>query len=129
MNQPPVIVIINKKPYTLNTVDNESLQQIPAEDRRQLVTLLEKLKQLDAPVQSTSRPKTLSSESLQAVMTDPVNQAVNSGRLHSGDADAVMAQLIMEDKLNKKPPLTKHVIHKWLAVVMTVIVLTVFIFS
>ena len=129
MNQPPVIVIINKKPYTLNLADNKSLHQIPVEDRRQLVTLLEKIKQLDAPVPAIARQRTAASETSQVTTSYPVNKSVNAERLHSGDADAVMAQLIMEDQLNKKPPLTKQAIHKWLAVVMAVIFFTVLIFS
>ncbi|MDH5613226.1 MAG: hypothetical protein OEY66_12315 [Gammaproteobacteria bacterium] len=128
MNQPPVIVIINKKPYTLTATDSETIRAIPTEDRQQLIALLEALKLQESPVPASAMPISAGTNAPSyTAATDPgsVNvpdhQTINRERLHSGDADALMAQLIMEENLNKKPGLTKQSIHKWTAVIAVIV--------
>ena len=48
MNQPKIIVIINKKPYILYASDVESIRSIPSAERQQLITLLESIKKQES---------------------------------------------------------------------------------
>jgi hypothetical protein len=128
MKQSPIIVIINKKPYTLYTSDIESIRDIPNADRQQLVTLLEAIKQLNNPAQSVTQQVTAKVGLTSQVAEDaPDIASMRPERLRSGDADAVMAQLIMEEDLNKNPGLTKHSIYKWIGGAAVIIILLVII--
>ena len=118
MKQRPIIVIINKKPYTLYASDKESLSNLSETDRQQLITLLEAIKHLEFPVKSVTEP-----------VAGRVNASTQTVNLHSGDADAIMAQLIMQEELNKKPEITKHSIHKWMAVTAASIILLILFLS
>ncbi len=136
MKQPPIIVIVNKKPYTFSANDTEVIRSIPSADRQQLITLLEAIKQQEnqsqasdqqaAAMASATSTSTLASTAAGAG-NSPIPQAMNRERLHNGDADALMAQLIMEENLNKKPTLTKRSIHKWTAIVALIVFVLVLI--
>jgi hypothetical protein len=128
MRQPPIIIIINKKPYTVSATDIESIRNMPGADRQQLITLLEAIKQQEIPVQVVSQ------QTVTGVNAFPLSaptgntssfQPISAQRLGSGDVDAVMAQLIMEEKLNKKPELTKQSIQKWTVIIAFIILLLV----
>lgn len=134
MKQPPIIVIVNKKPYTFSANDTEVIRSIPSADRQQLITLLEAIKQQENQSQASvqqaaamaSATSTLASTAAGAG-NSPIPQAMNRERLHNGDADALMAQLIMEENLNKKPTLTKRSIYKWTAIVALIVFVLVLI--
>lgn len=132
MKQPPIIVIVNKKPYTFSANDTEVIRSIPSADRQQLISLLEAIKQHEIQSQASVQQAAARSSAASTVAStaagasnSPVLQAMNTERLHSGDADALMAQLIMEENLNKKPALTKQSIHKWTAIVALIVFLLV----
>ena len=129
MRKTPVIVIINKKPYTLDVNNADILASMPDEDRQQLIQILEVIKN-----QEHSRQASTGTVAETLLKTKPVtpnstntfsSQSNNLDRLHSGDADAVMAQLIMEEELNKKPATSKLSIHKWMIIVAIVVILLV----
>ena len=135
MKQPEIIVIINGQSYRLCASDIESIHNISDIDRKQLITLLGVVKGVDSAKQGSSQQvaakvSTSSQSKAPAFSTDITsdNQGKSPERLRSGDADAVMAQLIMEDDLNKKPALTKHTIHKAIAITAVVIILLILIF-
>ena len=134
MKQSPIIVIINKKTYTLCASDVESIRNIPNADRQQLVTLLETIKRIESPVQPVAEQVAAKvNATLQAATTVssagsmPDYRNMMPENLNSGDADAVMAQLIMEEGLKKKPGITKHSIYKWVVGVAVIIILLVLI--
>jgi hypothetical protein len=52
---------------------------------------------------------------------------VKPERLGSGDIDALMARLVVEDNRNRKPVLTKHGIYKAIGALAVIVVLFVFI--
>ena len=134
MKQPEIIVSINGQSYRLCASDIESIRNIPDVDRQQLITLLEAVKGVDSAtrdsIQQLAAKVSTSSQSIaSALSTDitPDNQGKSPERLRSGDVDAVMAQLIMEEDLKKKPALTKYTIHKWVAITAVVIILLILI--
>lgn len=132
MKKSPIIIIINKKPYTLYLDDEKSIRSLPKIDRQQLITLLEAVKRLEEPVQSVREPiATKVNVSTQAdnIASVPGNLNVKSAGMGSGDADALMAQLIIQEELNKKPEITKQTIHKWVAGSAIAIILLILIFS
>ena len=125
MKQSEIIVIINKKPYTFSASNTEAIRSIPGADRQLLITVLEAVKREESSVQLAA-DSILSSQV--AVSTSCVsNREVLPERLRSGDVDAVMAQLTMEEDLKKKPGLTKQTIHKWMAAVAVSIILLILI--
>jgi len=128
MYQSPIIVIVNKKPYTLRPTDIEAIRTMPAADRQQLISLLEVIRQQENQTQASTQQVVdrVSSPSYTATAVAdagnaPVHLNMSPERLRSGDVDALMAQLIMEENLNKKPALTKQSIHKWTAIVAVIV--------
>ena len=129
MRKTPVIVIINKKPYTLDVNSADILATMPDEDRQQLIQIFEVIKNQAHSTQASTGTVAESSIQTKPVIPNTTNtsspQSNNLDRLHSGDADAVMAQLIMEEELNKKPAPSKQSIHKWMIIVAIVVILLV----
>ena len=112
MNQPAITVIINNNSYSLSANNLEAIRRIPTADRQHLIALLELVKQQQSATQSPPvRPITTESS--------------RSERLGSGDVDSLMAQLIMEEKSQQKPGLTKQTIYKWVGGVAVVIIILV----
>lgn len=125
MKQSEIIVIINKKPYTLSATNTEAIRSIPGADRQQLITVLEAIKREEGSVQLAA--DSILSSQVTASTSCVSNQEVLPERLRNGDVDAVMAQLTMEEDLKKKPGLTKQTIHKWMAAVVVCIILLILI--
>ena len=123
MKQSTITFIINKKPYSLNASDTEAIRNMPDADRKQLITLLEVI-QREAGSTTTVGQSAASTVNISS-NSSTTSIGNSSERLRSGDADAIMAQLIMEDELNRKPPVTRHTIHKWMAVVAVTIILLI----
>ena len=128
MKQSEIIVIINKKPYTLSASNAEAIRSIPSADRQQLITVLEAIKREEGSVQVAANSILTSQVAASASCAGKVQEReVLPERLRSGDVDAVMAQLIMEEDLKKKPGLTKQTIHKWVVAVAVSIILLILI--
>ena len=127
MNQPKIIVIINKKPYILYASDVDSIRSIPSAERQQLITLLESIKKQESLSQSANQSVDLTEATIAdaSIMFD--DSEIKSEHMASGDVDAVMAQLIMEENLNRKSGLTKQSINKWVIVIAAIIFLLVLI--
>ena len=122
MNQPIITFIINKKPYRLCVSNVEAIRDMPGEDRQPLIALLEAIKREETAAQQVSA-KVSGSAVATSVNIDnaPGQQDIKSERMKSGNVDALMAQLIMEDRTNRNPGLTKQMVQKW-AVVFIVVV-------
>lgn len=124
MQQPKITFIINKIPYSLNVSDVEAIRDMPSADRQQLIALLESIKREETSAHSTVLPVAASASTAAYPGNTPAHP---NERLNSGDVDAMMAQLIMEENLNQKSGLTKQSIQKWTAVVAVVVFLLVLI--
>ena len=127
MNQPKIIVIINKKPYILYASDVESIRSIPSSERQQLITLLESIKKQESLSQSENQQVELAASTITDAGIISGEQKMKPELMNSGDVDAVMAQLIMEENLKKKSGPTKQSINKWMIVIAAIIFLLVLI--
>ncbi len=126
MNQPAITVIINNNSYRLSTRNVEAIRRMPNAERQQLIALLEIVKQQPSAVPSAVRPATTQTTSTVYNTGNPINhQTMKSERLGSGDVDSLMAQLIMEERSQQKPGLTKQTIYKWVGGIAVVIILLV----
>lgn len=123
MRKPPIIIIINKKPYVINMDKIETIRAIPREDRQQLITLLDIIKSEEKLVQ-------VSDQSVSTITSSVANIEDTHAPEHTklendGNVDAVMAQLIMEEDHKKKENLSKQLIYKWMMAVAVIIFLLI----
>lgn len=135
MQQPTITFIVNDKTYRLCATDSHAMRELPVADRQQLITLLEALKQQDilarqAVEQAVARAKTglTTAAGESKTGTQPQQPTVKPERLGSGDVDALMARLVMEDKLSQKPGLTQQGMYKVIAWVVAVIIALIVLF-
>jgi hypothetical protein len=98
------------------------------------VTLLEQVKYQEslsvAAVQKLVDKATLHSRSatnIPATGIQPGHKDTKPERLGSGDIDALMARLVLEEKRSRKPAVTKRGIYKAIGVFVVLVVLLVFI--
>ncbi len=134
MEQATITFIINGKTYSLCASDIETIRKIPDADRQQLITLLGAVKQYDRLVQAdvqqvADKVKIFSQAATNAPeagnMLDHHN--IEPERLGSGDADDLMARLILEEKRKQKPGLTKQTIYKFIGGVAVIVIILVLI--
>lgn len=135
MEQPEITFIINGNTYRVCASRPETLRNLPSADRQQLIRLLEKIKLEDqkakAAVQQALVKAKMPSGQARKTPTNAGAGAKNNPkpeRLGSGDVDALMAKLILEEKQHQKPTITKQSIYKWLAVFIVVFLVLMFIF-
>ncbi len=134
MKQPTITFIINGTTYSLCASDTEAIRKIATVDRQHLVTLLEQVKdqeRLSAAVvqQEMDKAKFYSRDatSVPAAGIQPDHKAIKSERLGSGDIDALMARLVLEEKRSRKPALTKRGMYKVIGLFAVFVVLLVLI--
>jgi hypothetical protein len=134
MKQPTITFIISGTTYSLCASDTDAIRKLPAIDRQHLVTLLEQVKYQEslsvAAVQKLVDKATLhsrSATSIPATGIQPGYKDTKPERLGSGDIDALMARLVLEEKRSRKPAVTKGGIYKAIGVFVVLVVLLVFI--
>ena len=133
MSQSRITVIINGTTYSLCASETEAMGNIPAADRGQLIALLEALKsQETSSGEAVERAVNYATRSAPAATFNSaaggqIQQQPSPERLGTGDVDALMARLVMEDSQNKKQGLTKQGIYKGLAGFLALVVLLVLI--
>lgn len=135
MEQPKITFIINSKTYSLLANDTQAIRDIPVVDRQQLILLLEAIKQQDILAQAAVQNAV---DRVKIPPEPPFNRSASGNtldhtapkpeRLGSGDVDALMARLVMEEKHDKKPGLTTQGLVKWVACLAVAIILLVLIF-
>ncbi len=135
MEQPKITFIVNNTTYSLRANDAEALRDIPGADRQQLIVLLEAIKQQDALARvavqnAVDRVKVSSRIPLNGPADEGIldHKAPKPERLGSGDIDALMNRLIMEEKRDKTPGLTTQDLVKWVVGLTVAIILLVLIF-
>ena len=125
MNDFSITVVIAGNTYTLRSGDLKSLRDIPAQDRDQLIDLLEALKaqreKSERVVQNTLAKNTVNRAAARSAIS--ANQTAPAERLGKGDVDAIMARLIVEEKQRQKPGLQRATIYKFAAAIVVIIVL------
>lgn len=106
-----ITVIISGNTYRLAAHDSESISAMPNEDRQALLGLLERVKEQEASVPPKSKAASIKSNSY-----TPINpEEISPKDMGKGDLDALAAQLIMKEKSNQKPTMTKQDLYKWIA--------------
>jgi len=68
-----------------------------------------------------------SATSVPAAGSQPEHKDIKPERLGSGDIDALMARLVLEEKRSRKPGLTNRTLYKVISVFAVLVVLLVFI--
>lgn len=124
MSQSGITIVINGNAYKLRPDDRAAVAAIPAADRQQLVALLEAVREAERAAQK------LAEDSRQLLAwSDPYDiDRVKPERLGAGDADALMARLVMEENRHKKSIPTRQGVYKWIAIFAVVVVLLVAVF-
>ena len=116
MKSPAITFIVGGKTYNLSAGDSAAIKAISTDDRQQLITLLEAIKHQDTLSKAAvQKAVDYVSTPLHGAGRPIADKAPKPERLGSGDADALMARLIMEEKRDKKPGLTKEGLYKVLA--------------
>jgi hypothetical protein len=125
MQQATITIIIDGSTYSLNPTDKASIKSLPIGDRQQLITLLEAIQLFEKQRNASARKAEGTANAAAALAaTKPVGKE----QLGKGDVDQLMAQLVMEEKNNRKPGLTQQGLYKWMGITVAVIILLVLIF-
>ena len=135
MDQPRITFVINDNTYSLRPTDQQAIAAIPNADRQLLLALLEAVKThytlSHVEVQKAAEHADIflrnGGEGAAANATHN-HPSPRPERLGSDDADALMARLVMEEKLNSKPSVTKNTIYKLTGGIAVVIILLIVIF-
>ncbi len=130
MESPTITVTINGSIFELNVADSDAIGRVPPAERQQLLELLEAIKQQNATVANDISP---GHSDLDEGLVSNIRYDSNSvmgeqnsstpERLGTGDADLLMARLIMEERANQKPGLTQRSMYKFIGGMAIVIIL------
>ena len=124
MNQSGITFVVNGNAYSWRPDDVAAVGAIPAADRQQLIALLETVKQAERTADRVA-------EGARRVVVgaDPLDMGqIKPERLGAGDADALMARLVMEENSHKKPIPTRQGLYKWIAVFAVVVIFLIVVF-
>jgi hypothetical protein len=125
MQQTNITIIIDGSTYNLNPTDKASIKSLPIGDRQQLITLLEAIQLFEKQRNASARKAEGTANAAAALAaTKPLGKE----QLGKGDVDQLMAQLVMEEKNNRKTGLTQQGLYKWMGISVAVIILLVLIF-
>ena len=135
MDQPRITFVINDNTYSLRPTDQQAITAISNADRQQLLALLEAIKTHD----TLSRVEVQKAAERAEILLQNGGEGATANaphshpsprpeRLGSGDTDALMARLVMEEKLNRKPGVTKNTVYKFTGGIAVVIILLIVIF-
>jgi len=134
MKQPTITFIINGSTYSVCASDTAAIRKISTIDRQHLVTLLEQVKYQEslsaaAVQQAMDKAKFYSRDatSVPAAGIQPDPKDIKPERLGSGDIDALMARLVLEEQRSRKPALSKQGMYKVISVFAVLLVLLVII--
>jgi len=124
MNQSGITFVVNGNAYSLRPDDVAAVGAIPAADRQQLIALLETLKQAERKAD-----RVLEASRREVEVADPLDMGrIKPERLGAGDADALMARLVMEENNHKKPIPTRQGLYKWIAIFAVVVIFLIVVF-
>lgn len=130
MKQPTITFIINGSTYSICASDTAAIRKISTIDRQHLVTLLEQVKYQEslsaaAVQQAMDKAKFYSHDatSVTAAAIQPDPKDIKPERLGSGDIDALMARLVLEEQRSRKPALSKRWMYKVISVFAVLLVL------
>ena len=124
MSQSGITFVVNGNAYSLRPDDVAAVGAIPAADRRQLIALLETVKDAERTAN-----RVVEGSRRGVAGADPLDMGqIKPERLGAGDADALMARLVMEENRHKKPIPTGKSLYKWIAVFAVVVIFLIAVF-
>jgi len=135
MEQSKITFIVNGNTHSLRASDSAAIRDIPADERKQLIALLEAVKVQDslanaainnAVERATGRAQSPSYPAGTGSTANP--QPATPERLGRGDVDALMARLVLEEKHQRKAGPTKQGIYKLAAGIAIGLIVLVLIF-
>ena len=135
MEQSKITFIVNGNTHSLRPSDSAAIRDIPADERQQLIALLEAVKVQDnlanaaihnAVARATGREHSASSPAGIGAVGNSRPPAPE--RLGRGDVDALMARLVLEEKHGRKAGPTKQGIYKLAAGIAIGLIVLVMIF-
>lgn len=131
MDQPSITFVLNGKTFTLRAGDSAAIGAIPAAERQHLLALLEAVKQQEDRAEAAARRAVdrirMNSQGASGSARIDSGSAA-TGRLGSGDVDALMSRLVMEENRARKPALSRQLMYKWVLGCTLAIVLLAFMF-
>ena len=123
--QQPITFVISGRTYRLDPGMGDAIKAMPAEDRGQLLRLLEAVREQERL--SRAAVDAAAASVLAGGGTTGVGASPKPERLGSGDVDALMARLVMEERRNRKPPISRGSLYKWSAVCVGSLLVLMFI--
>jgi len=126
MSEQPVSITIGGKTHTFSVNDEAAIKDLAWQDRKQLIGLLEKIKQAEY-IKKTEPPADANTQ-LPSVNVKPPNQPQSTTKtedvtqLGQGDIDAMMSRLIIEEKKNQVQIPDKTTAIKWILLVTLIII-------
>jgi hypothetical protein len=132
MEHPRITVTINGKTYSLCAANAEAIGNMPANDRMELIILLEAIKRQDR-LSPGAAPKARDESRTSSPPSPPARPAASnispsgpkSERLGGGDIDALMTRLAAEEKRSRQPGISRAGIYKVTGGLLLVIFLLV----
>lgn len=125
MEQSKITFIVDGNTYHLRATDSEAIREIPGADRQQLIALLEAVKQQDRLARAAVEQAAVQQAAVHGAGDPLAPGAVRPERLGSGDVDALMARLAMEEARGRKPGMSSGGVYKWAGGFVAVVVLLV----
>lgn len=135
MSKQTIKITIDGKTHEFMAGDHQAMKNMAWQDRKQLIDLLENIKQAEyinqsTPVQEPEQPESIKptlptqSKSQEKPKVD-MDQASRPGQ---GDVDALMNRLILEDKKHQSNIPDKGVVVKWMLIILAIVLLIAVIF-
>ena len=125
MSTEKITFIVNGNSYHISASEPETLTTIDPTDRKALITLLEAVKhQQDA---SEQRADQILMQTAVPISDNPA-AAIKPERLGRGDAEAVMARLILEEKAKQKKAPSQRSFYKWIIGFTALVILAILVF-
>ena len=125
MEQTDISISINGKTHRINIDDPAAISRIPWEDRKQLIQVLEAIRQAEH-VRPTPDKSVKTVQSTQVPALKSVSKPAKPGKVpqaHAEDIDVIMSQLIIEERKNRTQIPDRGVVIKWMLIIFAVIVL------
>lgn len=132
-----ITFVINGNTYSISPDDPNALTSIASSDQAALLTLFESLKQQRASLelranqrlaQSSTSSSAIAAASNNSSDNKSLAQSTKRERLGRGDAEALMAKLIMEEKAKQKQQPSPSSFYKWILGIAGLIIICIILF-
>tara|TARA_B100000809_G_scaffold206042_1_gene207995 strand:- start:923 stop:1300 length:378 start_codon:yes stop_codon:yes gene_type:complete len=125
MSSDKITFVVNGHSYAISASEPETLTAIAATDRKALITVLEAVKQQQKA--SEQRADQILMQTAVPI-SDNLATAIKPERLGRGDAEAVMARLILEEKAKQKNPPSERIFYKWIIGFAALVIMAILVF-